>query len=38
VGMWKNSDLQPGQIFKKPEPLFKKLDVSIVDEERSRLG
>jgi len=38
AGTWKKSDLQPGQIFKKPEPLFKKLDVSIVDEERSRLG
>jgi len=30
--------LKPGMIFNKPEPLFKKLDVSIVVEERGRLG
>jgi len=38
TGKWKKSDLQPGQAFLKPKPLFKKLDVSIVEEERNRLG
>ncbi len=37
-GEWKPSELQPGMHFQKPEPLFKKLDVSIVEEERARLG
>ncbi len=36
--VWKVSELVPGKAFKKPAPLFKKLDVSIVDEERARLG
>jgi len=38
VGEWKASDLKPGQKFLKPEPLFTKLDKSIVQEERDRLG
>jgi methionyl-tRNA synthetase len=38
TGKWEKSDLQPGQAFRKPEPLFKKLDISIVEEERGRLG
>jgi len=38
MGEWKKSDLQPEQLFNKPEPLFIKLDISIVEEERSRLG
>ncbi len=37
-GEWKPSDLKPGMRFEKPEPLFKKLDPSIVEEERARLG
>jgi methionyl-tRNA synthetase len=37
-GEWKPSNLQPGAIFLKPEPMFKKLDPSIVEEERARLG
>jgi methionyl-tRNA synthetase len=37
-GEWQPSDLKPGMQFQKPEPLFKKLDVSIVEEERARLG
>jgi methionyl-tRNA synthetase len=37
-GEWKPSELKPGMRFEKPEPLFKKLDVSIVEEERGRLG
>ncbi len=37
-GEWKASDLQPGAPFIKPAPLFKKLDDSIIAEERQRLG
>jgi len=38
TGRWEKSELQPGHHFRKPEPLFKKLDISIVEEERARLG
>jgi methionyl-tRNA synthetase len=38
IGKWEKSDLQPGKAFRKPEPLFKKLDINIVEEERQRLG
>lgn len=37
-GRWEPSQIQPGHIFLKPEPLFKKLDSSIIAEERARLG
>jgi len=37
-GRWQPSDLKPGARFNQPEPLFKKLDESIVAEERARLG
>ena len=35
---WKPSELKPDAAFNKPEPLFKKLDKEIVEEERARLG
>lgn len=38
VGKWEPSKLSPGGTLLKPEPLFKKLDKEIVEEERSRLG
>ena len=38
TGTWTTSTLKPGQVFKKPAPLYKKLDESIVEEERARLG
>jgi methionyl-tRNA synthetase len=38
VGKWQKSDLQPGQALREPSPLFTKLDISIVDLERSFLG
>jgi methionyl-tRNA synthetase len=38
TGEWKASTLQPGSKFEKPTPLFKKLDASIITEERERLG
>ena len=37
-GRWQPSNLKPGQRFEQPEPLFKKLEESIVQEERGRLG
>ena len=38
TGEWKPSALKPGQKLQQPQPLFKKLDKSIVEEERARLG
>lgn len=38
LGRWEPSQLLPGQALRQPGPLFKKLDHSIVDEERARLG
>jgi len=35
---WLPSQLTPGQNLSQPSPLFQKLDPSIVEEERSRLG
>ncbi|MCX6070884.1 MAG: class I tRNA ligase family protein, partial [Chloroflexi bacterium] len=38
TGRWKPSTLAPGQRLQPPVPLYKKLDDSIVEEERARLG
>jgi len=38
AGRWEPSRLRPGQALRQPAPLFKKLDESIVAEERARLG
>jgi methionyl-tRNA synthetase len=38
TGKWQPSQIQPGQALNQPAPLFKKLDVKIVEEERARLG
>jgi len=35
---WKPSELKPGQKLNQPGPLFKKLEESVIDEERARLG
>jgi methionyl-tRNA synthetase len=35
---WKRSQLESNQKLREPSPLFKKLDESIVEEERARLG
>ncbi len=35
---WKPSELQPGQKLNQPAPLFKKLEPSVIEEERARLG
>jgi methionyl-tRNA synthetase len=37
VGEWQPSDLPPGQRLGEPEPLFRKLDAGIVEEELRRL-
>jgi methionyl-tRNA synthetase len=37
-GRWEPSQLPPGQALVQPGPLFKKLDDSIVEQERARLG
>ena len=38
TGRWEPSQLKPGSTFNQPAPLFKKLDVKIVEEERAKLG
>jgi methionyl-tRNA synthetase len=35
---WKPSDLKPGQKLNQPGPLFKKLEVDVIEAERGRLG
>jgi methionyl-tRNA synthetase len=35
---WKPSELKPGAKLNQPAPLFKKLDVQVIDAERDRLG
>jgi methionyl-tRNA synthetase len=37
-GRWAPSELEPGRRFEEPSPLYKKLDDSLVEEERARLG
>ncbi len=37
VGVWAPSQLRPGQALRRPEPLFKKLDESLIEEEYARL-
>jgi methionyl-tRNA synthetase len=38
TGRWEPSQLPPGQTLQQPAPLFRKLEESIVEEERARLG
>jgi methionyl-tRNA synthetase len=35
---WKPSDLKPGQKLNQPGPLFKKLEVDVIEAERGLLG
>jgi methionyl-tRNA synthetase len=37
-GRWEPSRIAAGRVLRQPGPLFKKLDVKIVEEERARLG
>jgi methionyl-tRNA synthetase len=38
TGVWKPSELAAVQALRQPEPLFKKLDESVVEEELARIG
>ncbi len=38
IGRWEKSRLPPGQALQPPQPLFVKLDVDIVSQEREQLG
>lgn len=38
TGRWQPSGLKAGQSLREPAPLFKKLDLEVVVEERERLG
>ncbi|MEA3345371.1 MAG: methionine--tRNA ligase [Chloroflexota bacterium] len=38
TGRWAPSELPPGQVLQRPQPLFKKLKESIVEEELARIG
>ena len=35
---WTPSRLEPNQALRQPGPLFKKLEESVIEEERARLG
>jgi len=37
VGRWQTSQLQPGQTLRQPEPLFKKLEPEVAEQEIARL-
>jgi methionyl-tRNA synthetase len=37
-GSWQPSQIEPGRTIQKPKPLFQKLDASIVEQERAKLG
>jgi len=37
-GRWEPSSIPAGKVLRQPQPLFKKLDPKIIEEERSRLG
>ncbi len=38
AGRWEVSRLEAGRKLNPPQPLFRKLDASIIEEERARLG
>jgi len=38
AGRWEPSKLAPGHTLRPPKPLYRKLDPSIIEEERQRLG
>src|SRR5687768_11803735 len=38
LSYWKPSELNPGMKLNQPGPLFKKLEESVIEEERARLG
>ena len=38
VGRWQASELPAGQALRDPQPLFRKLEPELIEEERARLG
>ncbi len=38
IGRWEPQPLPPGQRLNNPRPLFKKLDPSVIEEEKTRMG
>jgi methionyl-tRNA synthetase len=38
INRWTPSELPPGQAIQRPAVLFRKLDESVIEEERARLG
>ena len=38
TGAWKGSELKPGQRLREPEPLYIKLDDTVIEKERAHLG
>jgi methionyl-tRNA synthetase len=38
IGNWQRSDIPVGRVLPKPNPLFKKLEQSVVEDELARLG
>ncbi|HUS84219.1 MAG TPA: methionine--tRNA ligase [Anaerolineales bacterium] len=38
TGQWTPSNLEAGHRFRKPGPMYRKLDESVIDEERERIG
>ena len=38
TGRWEPSQIEVGRVLRQPAPLFRKLDVKIIEEERARLG
>ncbi len=38
VGRWEPSALPVGQTLREPQPLYRKLEPELIDEERARLG
>jgi methionyl-tRNA synthetase len=37
-GRWEASQIEPGRRLNQPQPLFRKLEAKIIEEERGRLG
>jgi methionyl-tRNA synthetase len=38
VGTWSSVQIEPGKKLRQPQPLFRKLEAKIIEEERARLG
>lgn len=38
IDCWKFEKIEAGHLINKPEPLFKKLDTKVIEEEKNKLG